>query len=104
MGTTPPRPGDEFIRTAVLEAALADANFDVGEPTAVRERFVFADVDTVMRWLASHGGRMLLDHLDEEATRRLRAQLAERLDVGHRVDVGYELVQEARVSLAVWPR
>lgn len=100
VGAPPPRPGDDFIRTAVLEAALAVAGFDVGESTGVRERFVFADVDTVVRWLASHGGRMLLDHLDDDGRARLRVLLAERLDAGHRVDGGYELVQEARISVA----
>lgn len=102
FGSHEPRPNEAFNRASVLEPALVAAGFE--EPTAITrtERFRFADADVVEAWMRSHGGRMMLDALDDLQLARFRGLLAEHLE-GHRVEGGFELVQPARVVVARKP-
>lgn len=102
VGDQTTRPSDEFNKAAVLEPALVDAGFESPIGTDITERFVFASVDEVEAWQRSHGGRILLDHLDDIQLARYRGLIAERLE-DHRVDDGFELVQRARIVVARRP-
>jgi len=102
VGDQPARPSDEFNKASVLEPALVDAGFGTPVGTDLTVRFVFASVDEVERWQRSHGGRILLDHLDDLQLARYRGLITERLQ-DHRVDDGFELVQRARMVVAHRP-
>lgn len=102
VGRAPARPGDEFNEASVLQAALVAAGFEQPGGVDVTQRFVFADVDQIEAWQRSHGGRLLLDRLDDQQLSRYRSLVAERLE-DHRVDDGFELVQRARMVVARRP-
>lgn len=99
FGPSEPRPNEAFNRASVLEPALAAAGFQQLTATTLTERHHFADADTVEAWMRSHGGRLMLDALDDLQLERFRGLLAEHLE-GHRVDGGFELVQPARIVVA----
>ena len=102
FGPGSPRPSDEFNKAAVLEPALVAAGFEEPAATVVTERFRFAGPDQVEAWQRSHGGRLMLDHLDDLQLARYRGLVAEHLEA-NRVDDGFELVQAARVVVARKP-
>ncbi|MGI8709932.1 MAG: class I SAM-dependent methyltransferase [Acidimicrobiales bacterium] len=102
MGPPPARPSEEFNKAAVLVPALEAAGFDAPTGNDVVERFVFESVESVEAWQRSHAGRLLLDGFDDLQMERYRALLAERLE-DHRVAGGFELVQRARMVVAVKP-
>lgn len=102
FGEREPSEAEAFMATAVLEDGLHQVGLRVVGDTVVEERFVFPDIDHVVRWMASHGGRMLLDALDPPTRVRFDALLAERLR-DHVVEGGFELVQSARISVAEKP-
>jgi SAM-dependent methyltransferase len=103
LGEQPPRPSDEFNRADVLDPALVAAGFEVPVGTDVVERFTFDSHDHVERWQCSHGGRIVIDRLDDLQLARYRGLMAERLD-GHRsADGRIELVQRARMTVARKP-
>ena len=102
VGETPPRPGDEFNRASVLEAALVDVGFADASGADVVERFTFSSVEAFESWQRSHAGRLLLDRLDPDQLARWRGLVAQHLE-GHRVHDGYEMVQRARMVTARRP-
>lgn len=102
IGEQPARPSDEFNKASVLDPALEAAGFDAPTATEVTERFVFENLDAVEAWQRSHAGRLLLDRLDDLQLQRYLGLMAERLE-DHRVDGGFELVQQARMTVATRP-
>lgn len=87
----PSRGASPVSRPAGLVDALDRAGFtSVEVASEPREQFTFRDVDQFIAWQASHGGRILLDSLDDAGRDRYRSLCAERLEQ-HRVDDGFEL-------------
>ncbi len=86
----PPRRPSPVSRSDGLVEILADVGFDTVEVAKqVEERFVFRDVDQFIAWQSSHGGRILLDTLDDAGRDRYRDLCASRLRA-HGVDDGYD--------------
>lgn len=102
FGPPTQRPSEAFNRADVLEPALVAAGFEPPTATVITERFRFDGPDQVEAWQRSHGGRLMLDHLDDVQLARYRGLVAEHLE-GNRTDDGYELVQAARVVVARKP-
>lgn len=102
FGEREPGPAEAYMATAVLEDGLREVGLRVLSDTTVEERFTFTDVDHVIRWMASHGGRMMLDVLDAAGRVRFEALVTERL-ADHAIEGGFELVQSARISVAERP-
>ncbi len=103
LGEQPSRSGDEFNRADVLDPALVAIGFEQPVGTDVVETVRFDSPDHVEHWQRSHGGRIVIDRLDDLQLERYRGLMAERLE-GHRTDDGgIELVQRARMTVACKP-
>lgn len=94
------RPSDEFNKAAVLLRGLQSVGFEAPSVTEVVERIHFVDAAEVEAWMWSHGGRLLLGSLDEAQLAHFRSGLAAGLE-SHRILDGYELVQSAKVVVAL---
>ncbi|HLM63199.1 MAG TPA: methyltransferase domain-containing protein [Acidimicrobiales bacterium] len=91
-------------RAEAVRAALADAGFADVRSTAIERRFLFADLDAVVAWHGTHGGRAFLDRFDPGQLAAFRASATRHLDAGHRApEGGYELRQGIEVTLASRP-
>lgn len=105
----PPDPTARPTTTATLAAsdavrgALDEAGFVDATTTTVTERFTFRDVDDLLAWMWSHGGRMLLESLADDELVRYRSLAAERLEA-HRCDDGFEFVKPVDITVATVPR
>lgn len=97
----PPPPRHPLVLAAGLKEALGAAGFRDADTVSTVARFVFADADAVVAWGWSHGGRALLERLDETQLAELRERVAEQLDLHHACPGGgYELVQAVELTIA----
>ena len=99
LGGEPPTP-PAVARAEGVRAALGAAGFTDVRTEPARHSFTFPDVEAVIAWYASHGGRLFLDSLDELQHDRFRRVAYERLEADHRVPGGYELDQGVDVTVA----
>jgi SAM-dependent methyltransferase len=100
LGPAQPAPPPSPVLVAEgLQIELAAAGFVHPVTTRVEERFVFPDVGAYESWVWSHGGRRLLEGLDDAGVAEHRRLAAERLQ-DHAVDGGYELVQAVDLTVA----
>ena len=97
---TEPRTPPAIAHAEALRAALAAAGFTDVRTEQVRHTFTFADVEAVVAWYASHGGRLFLDALDDAQYDTFRRLAYEGLEAHHRVADGYELDQGVDVTVA----
>jgi ubiquinone/menaquinone biosynthesis C-methylase UbiE len=107
MGVQREEPGPQmaFNRAEVLDAALRDAGFVGVEGVVAHERFVFDSPEHVLRWQRSTGARTLIDALEQDsALHRYQERLAVHLEDHRAPEGGYELVQQARMTVAHKPR
>jgi ubiquinone/menaquinone biosynthesis C-methylase UbiE len=89
-----------IARAAHVREAMAAAGFTNVRTQQVRHTFTFADVEAVVAWYASHGGRLFLDAFDEYQHATFRRIAYERLEADHRVEGGYELDQAVDITVA----
>lgn len=98
----PPRRPSPVSQSNGLVATLGDVGFDRADmATQAQERFVFRDVDAFVAWQSSHGGRILIESLDDAGRDRYRdmcdARLREhRIDAGHEMTIGVDVVVATR--------
>lgn len=97
----PPRRPSTVSRSSGLVRTLEAVGFaEVGVVKQVEERFVFGGVDEFVRWQSSHGGRIVLDSLDDIGRTRYRELCGARLEA-HRVLDGYELTISVDILAAM---
>jgi len=91
-----------FKDEKTIRAALAGAGYG---PVAITEDAVvsrFRDVDHWMRWVASHAGRRLLNHIPADALPEATAAAAAELETA-RADDGLHLTTTVRYTVAGLP-
>lgn len=88
----PSRNASPVSRSDGLADVLRKVGFETIELAAqVEAAFVFRDPDEFVAWQSSHGGRILVDTLDDAGRDRYRDLCAERMEA-HRVNGGFEMV------------
>jgi ubiquinone/menaquinone biosynthesis C-methylase UbiE len=89
-----------IAHAANVREAMAAAGFTDVRTEQVRHTFLFPDLDSVIAWYASHGGRLFLDAFDEHQHDTFRRLAYERLEADHRAVGGYELDQRVDITCA----
>nr|MBA3268818.1 methyltransferase domain-containing protein [Acidimicrobiia bacterium] len=91
--------GTNLITANGLQRPLAVAGFAPPRVEAVTGRFAFPDVDALVAWYRSHGGRATMEALDDTQLVAFRALAAKRLAADDHV-----LAQHAELTVATAAR
>lgn len=103
LGDRQPPGIDTFKDERTIRAALAEAGYG---PVTVTEAAVvshFRDMDHWMRWVGSHAGRQLLDHIPAEALPAATAAAAAELETARADPGGIHLTTTVRYTVAGLP-
>jgi ubiquinone/menaquinone biosynthesis C-methylase UbiE len=96
-----PRSFPPLGRAEAVRAALTGAGFVDVRSTPMERRFLFTDLDAVVAWHGTHGGRAFLDRFDASQLAAFRVAATRHLDAGHRApEGGYELHQGIEITVA----
>lgn len=95
---TPAPSGTNLITADGLRGPLAAAGFAPPRVEAVSGRFAIPDIDALVAWYRSHGGRATMEALDDAQLAAFRILAAERLAADD-----HELDQHAELTVASRP-
>ncbi|MFI7549085.1 class I SAM-dependent methyltransferase [Micromonospora sediminimaris] len=97
----PARPAGPFADEQAITATMDGAGLTVTSIVAHRIESRFDDVDHWVRWMWSHGGRALLQHLPADRLPTATADAAQALDAARDAGGGLSLTTEIRITVAV---
>ncbi|MFY1576845.1 class I SAM-dependent methyltransferase [Verrucosispora sp. WMMD703] len=97
----PARPAGPFADEQAITATMDGAGLAVTSIVAHRIESRFDDVDHWVRWMWSHGGRALLQHLPADRLPAATADAAQALDAARDAGGGLSLTTEIRITVAV---
>jgi ubiquinone/menaquinone biosynthesis C-methylase UbiE len=98
-GLRPRSEPNPLLTSEGLSKALAQAEFDQITTTPMEHRFLFGDVDALLRWWQSHFLGPAFSRMHADELHRFRRACDRQLQ-NHRAADGYELVKQVHFTLA----